>query len=157
LLKNFHILEGLFCTIGKAGMMSVALIKEITTYHAHIYFKDAAERAAAMVVREQIAERFAVRMGRVHEQPVGPHELPMYQVAFAPAGFAGLVPWLMLNRAGLTILVHPNTGNARRDHLVNACWLGAVLRIMRPELLPESRDSDIDDEIILNTNPKIVY
>lgn len=138
-------------------MMSVAPIKEITSYHAHIYFKDAAEREVAMMVRAQIAKRFVARMGRVHDKPIGPHELPMYQVAFGTAVFAGLVPWLMLNRAGLTILLHPNTSNARRDHLVHAMWMGAVLRIIRPEQLPESRDSDIDEATISNTNPILNY
>ena len=41
--------------------------------------------------------------------------------------FADFVPWLMLKRAGLTILVHPNTGAPRDDHLTHALWLGRVL------------------------------
>jgi aromatic ring-cleaving dioxygenase len=33
----------------------------------------------------------------------------------------------MLNRDGLTVLVHPETGNDLRDHGVHAVWFGAVL------------------------------
>jgi DOPA 4,5-dioxygenase len=41
--------------------------------------------------------------------------------------FASFVPWLMLNREGLTLLLHPDTGDAYADHTAHAAWLGAVL------------------------------
>lgn len=99
---------------------------EITGYHAHIYF-DEATRPAAMDVREEIGERFRVELGRVHDQPVGPHPKAMYQVAFEPDQFANILPWLMLNRAGLSVLVHPRTGNDVEDHETNPLWLGPQL------------------------------
>jgi aromatic ring-cleaving dioxygenase len=88
----------------------------IRSYHAHLYFRGPDERVAALRVREQIGARFSVQLGRVHDVPVGPHDEPMYQVAFAPETFASFVSWLMLNRQGLSVLVHPNTGRARDDH-----------------------------------------
>ena len=33
----------------------------------------------------------------------------------------------MLNRDGLTILLHPETGDDYRDHTAYAVWFGAVL------------------------------
>ncbi len=101
-------------------------LAEIHSYHAHVYY-DAASRARAERVRGWIAERFLVRLGAWHDRPVGPHPQGMFQVAFAPDVFAAFVPWLMLNRLGLTVLVHPNTDNERADHLVHALWMGAVL------------------------------
>ena len=44
----------------------------------------------------------------------------MYQVAFSPEEFARFVPWLMLNRGGLDVLVHPQTGDAYADHTEHA-------------------------------------
>jgi DOPA 4,5-dioxygenase len=98
----------------------------IEGFHAHIYY-DPKTRPIAERLRESIGAGFAVQLGRWHDQPVGPHPISMYQVAFAVAEFPRLVPWLMLNRAGLTILVHPLTGNDYDDHAHHALWLGAVL------------------------------
>jgi DOPA 4,5-dioxygenase len=35
----------------------------------------------------------------------------------------------MLNRDGLTILLHPETGDDYRDHTAHAVWFGAVLSL----------------------------
>lgn len=99
----------------------------IAGYHAHIYYPTDDARARAGVIREAILERWEVRMGRWRDMPVGPHPIPMYQVAFDAALFPEIVPWLMLNRNGLTILVHPETGDAVEDHATNPLWLGQKL------------------------------
>ena len=98
----------------------------ISCYHAHIYYDDASRGAAARI-REAIERNFKVEMGRWRDEPVGPHPQPMYQVKFDPEEFARIVPWLMLNRDGLNILVHPETTDAYTDHAVNALWLGEKL------------------------------
>ena len=98
----------------------------IAGYHAHIYY-DPASRTRAAILRERIGARFAVRLGSWHDQPVGPHPLAMYQVVFAAGQFAALVPWLALDRDGLDILVHPETGDDVADHTDHAIWLGARL------------------------------
>ena len=61
----------------------------------------------------------------------------MYQVAFGVDQFATLVPFLMINRRGLRVLVHPNTGAPRDDHVLHALWLGAPLAI-KADVLPVS-------------------
>ncbi|WP_244544216.1 MULTISPECIES: DOPA 4,5-dioxygenase family protein [unclassified Beijerinckia] len=127
----------------------------IIGYHAHIYFKDATERAVAETLRARIGERFRVQLGRWHDRLVGPHARPMYQVAFEVDQFAAFVPWLMINRAGLTILVHPDTRHPRQDHLVNALWLGEVLPILNVEQLPVSTVGEPDDAIVPNTTPTL--
>jgi DOPA 4,5-dioxygenase len=105
----------------------------IEGFHAHVYYAPET-RPIAERLREAIGASFAVQLGRWHDQPVGPHPVSMYQVAFAVAEFSRLVPWLMLNREGLTILVHPLTGNDYDDHAHHALWLGAVLPL-RLEML----------------------
>ena len=100
----------------------------ISGYHAHIYYQPATTRPAAARLREGLAAAFpAATIGSWHDEPVGPHTVAMYQVAFAVDDFARLVPWLMLNRGALDVLVHPLAGNAYDDHTVYAMWLGERL------------------------------
>ena len=106
---------------------------QISGYHAHIYY-DAATRKRAERLRAGIGERFAARLGSWHDEPVGPHPGAMYQVAFAIDEFSRLVPWLMLNRDGLDILVHPMTDDAVADHTRYALWLGNPLPLRADRL-----------------------
>jgi DOPA 4,5-dioxygenase len=100
----------------------------IADYHAHIYYDPATSRDRAARVRGWMEERFpAARMGRWHDVPVGPHPRAMYQIAFPADLLPAILPWLMLNRLGLPVLLHPNTDNARDDHLVHAVWMGEIL------------------------------
>ena len=56
-------------------------------------------------------------------------------VSDSTAGLAGLARLyrkaesalrLALHRGGLTVFIHPNTGNALRDHRDHAIWMGAI-------------------------------
>lgn len=100
---------------------------KIRGYHAHIYY-DPETRDAAQRVREGLA-RFDVRLGSWHDGPVGPHPKSMYQVLFSPGQFCAVVPWLMLHREGLDVLVHPETDDAVADHLERCLWLGTRLAL----------------------------
>lgn len=131
-------------------------IRTIESYHAHVYFDGAQARERAAILREAIGARFRVQMGRWRDQPVGPHPMAMYQVAFEKDLFSTLVPWLMLNRQGLTIVVHPNTDRPKDDHLKHALWLGAVLKL-DGSMLEESLAAlgRAQDEIVPNTAPTL--
>ena len=59
--------------------------------------------------------------------------------------FQSVVPWLMLNREGVDILVHLLTDDMVDDHSVYAVWLGTPIKLKldtmqrrgyRAELLP---------------------
>ncbi|MCB4455544.1 DOPA 4,5-dioxygenase family protein [Leisingera sp. McT4-56] len=100
----------------------------ITGYHAHIYF-DAATVDQARGLCQQAAERFSVEIGRVHEKNVGPHPMWSCQLAATPDQFAQLLPWLALNRNGLVVFAHPETGDALADHRDHGIWLGTGLEL----------------------------
>ncbi len=105
-------------------------------YHAHLYY-DPDTRAFAERLRLEIGQRFRVRVGSWHDEPVGPHPQAMFQLAFAAAEFARLVPWLQLNHGALCVLIHPMTQDAVADHSHFALWLGKPLPL-RLEVLPRA-------------------
>jgi DOPA 4,5-dioxygenase len=100
----------------------------IRHYHAHVYYDPASTREAAARLRERVAAAFpAAQLGRWHDELVGPHLRSMFQIAFPRELLSTLLPWLMLNRDGLTVLLHPGTGDDYADHTAHAAWLGEVL------------------------------
>ena len=101
---------------------------KIRGYHAHVYFDDATvDQARALC--ERALDAFGVAMRRVHERPVGPHPMYSCQLAASVEQFAELLPWLALNRGGLIVFSHPETGNDLEDHRDHGIWLGTGLKL----------------------------
>ncbi|WP_347559112.1 DOPA 4,5-dioxygenase family protein [Robbsia sp. KACC 23696] len=104
----------------------------IESWHAHVYF-DATSRDAAWHFRETIIAQLGERMqmGRFHERPVGPHPMWSYQLAFAPDQLAPMLSWLTVHHGPHDVFLHPNTGDALRDHRDCAVWIGRshILRL----------------------------
>ncbi|MGH7054074.1 MAG: DOPA 4,5-dioxygenase family protein [Stellaceae bacterium] len=115
-------------------------------FHAHVYY-DSATKPVAARLRETLIEKFKVEPGAFSDEPRGPHPISQFNVIFEIAEFQNIVPWLMLNREGLDVLVHPLTESSYDDHSKNALWLGTPvpmkLDILRPQysetLLPTSQ------------------
>lgn len=100
----------------------------ISEFHAHVYF-DAETAEQARELCEEARDRFGVAMGRMHERPIGPHPMGSCQLAFPPEKFGEVVPWLALNRGGLTVFVHPDTGDDIADHTEHAMWMGTMMAL----------------------------
>jgi aromatic ring-cleaving dioxygenase len=115
-------------------------------YHAHVYY-NAATKPAAAKLRETLIGKFKVEAGGFSDEPRGPHPISQFAVIFETPEFQNIVPWLMLNREGLDVLVHPLTESSYDDHSKNALWLGTPvpmrLDILRPKysesLLPTAQ------------------
>lgn len=101
-------------------------ISQISNYHAHVYF-DAKTVDQAQSLCLTAASTFDVKMGRVHQKNVGPHPMWSCQLLASPDQFAKLLPWLALNRDGLIIFTHPETGDHLVDHRDHGIWLGTGL------------------------------
>ncbi len=100
-------------------------IPPIRGFHAHVYFgPDSLQQARSLC--ELAAREFPLKMGRVHERPVGPHPDWSCQLAFKPELFGSLIPWLAMHRDGLVVFIHPITDNDLVDHRDRAIWIGAV-------------------------------
>src|SRR5689334_10455554 len=99
------------------------IMSTITGYHAHVYF-EAAERERAQRLCEAAHAAFGVTVGRMHDKPVGPHRRGSCQLTVANDQFATVLPWLVLNRNGLTVFTHAQTGDALKDPTEHVIWLG---------------------------------
>jgi DOPA 4,5-dioxygenase len=103
-------------------------VADIRGFHAHVYF-DAITRSTAARLHDELARQLGVKVGALHEKPVGPHAKGMFQVTITPEQFATVVPWLMVNRSGLSVLVHPTTEDTVADHDTSPLWMGQSLPI----------------------------
>jgi DOPA 4,5-dioxygenase len=103
-------------------------VADIREFHAHVYF-DATTRRTAERIHDALARHLGVKVEALHERPVGPHAKAMFQVTITREQFATVVPWLMVNRSGLSVLVHPTTDDAVADHDTSPLWMGESLPI----------------------------
>lgn len=101
-------------------------MSEITGFHVHVYYTQESLNAARALC-EAARDRFDLKMGRMHQKPVGPHPMWSCQLTVPTERFGELIPWLALNRDGLVVFVHPETGDDLADHTRHALWLGAML------------------------------
>ncbi|NRA87996.1 MAG: DOPA 4,5-dioxygenase family protein [Rhizobiales bacterium] len=101
---------------------------EIKGYHVHVYF-DENSVEQARILCETAAKMLNIKMGRMHEKNVGPHPMWSCLLAVSPTQFSELLPWLALNRNGLIVFSHPETGDDLADHTNHAIWLGTGLEI----------------------------
>jgi len=95
----------------------------IRDFHAHIYYdSEDVERAKTLAAAAQA--RFGVAVGHFHLRPVGPHPRGSVQLTVPTDQFGDVAQWLALNRAGLTIFAHAETGDDRADHTDHVIWFG---------------------------------
>lgn len=104
-------------------------------FDIHIYYfqKNSAQLKFARELWQRIRYEFPeLRIYRFWEEPIGPHPIAMFEVnLFTPAQFGAFVPWLVIHRGPLSVLVHPNTVDEKgesldeyRDHTQRATWMG---------------------------------
>lgn len=61
------------------------------------------------------------------DKPIGPHPVAMFEVnLFTPAQFGAFIPWLVIQRGPLSVLIHPNSApdEDERNHTQRAVWMG---------------------------------
>ena len=98
------------------------------TFHAHIYYEQSTfEKAKTLVAKAYDQE--GVTVGRMHEKPVGPHPVWSCQLLFHKEQLTNMMIWLLKNRKGLTIFIHPVSGDDLLDHTDYSIWLGKKLEL----------------------------
>lgn len=101
---------------------------QVREFHAHIYY-DEKTFEQARLLSEAARKQFSVAVGHLHQKPVGPHPCWSCQLTVRPEDFGEVIPWLALNRNGLVVFVHPDTGDDLKDHSEHALWMGEIKEI----------------------------
>ena len=95
----------------------------IHDFHAHIYY-DPADVERARQLAAAVQARFPVAVGHFHLRPVGPHPRGSVQLTVPTELFGDVAQFLALNRNGLTIFAHAETGEDLADHTQHVIWFG---------------------------------
>jgi aromatic ring-cleaving dioxygenase len=95
----------------------------IRDFHAHIYY-DPEEVELAKRLAAAAQERFSIAVGHFHLRPVGPHPRGSVQLTVPRDAFGDVAQFLALNRGGLTVFAHAETGDDLADHSRHVIWFG---------------------------------
>ena len=95
----------------------------IRDFHAHIYY-DPEEVELAKRLAAAAQERFPIAVGHFHLRPVGPHPRGSVQLTVPREAFGDVAQFLALNRSGLTVFAHAETGDDLADHSRHVIWFG---------------------------------
>eukprot|EP01084_Bolivina_argentea_P140793 247452_1 len=147
---------------------------KIGEYHFHVYFlqndKESVEKARWIqnqLIKEVINHQFLVVLAGINDtiltgidhstvpkfnmSPIGPHPFGSFEVWTPIQYFADVLSWFLINRGSLTILLHPLTDDAIKDHTENVMWLGTRYKI-NTSILSKSTDPPQYKELQLGYN-----
>jgi aromatic ring-cleaving dioxygenase len=112
----------------------------VRDFDAHVYYNRQTRSRAVRLNRQALKDLrdLPILVGELVDRCVGPHPCPMFEICFPRRSLSRMLLWLMEHRAGLTVLVHPVTGDDPRDHseAAGALWLGTPLRLDTSKLDP---------------------
>ncbi|MEM7646195.1 MAG: DOPA 4,5-dioxygenase family protein [Pseudomonadota bacterium] len=101
---------------------------EISDYHFHIYFEETGLKRVELIL-EKLKDFEELKIGRVHVRPVGPHPTGSCQVSVPSHLFEKALQWFLKERDGLSLFIHPLTGDDYLDHTDHAIWLGKPYKL----------------------------
>lgn len=84
------------------------------------------EAIFARELHERVRREFPeLRIYKFWDRPVGPHPTAMFEVnTFTPHQTGAFFSWLTVNRGPCSVLIHPNTNDAYKDHTELMSWMG---------------------------------
>lgn len=98
-------------------------------YHAHVYYDLENTSTAQQVLSAAQLETEVMRVFGLVPRKVGPHAKPMFEIHFQQQNKHMVLKWLEQHRAGLSVLIHQDSGDDLLDHTQNVLWLGQELPI----------------------------
>ena len=108
--------------------------KDIRAYDVHIYFEPGTLQGfEARQLAEGLRAAFPDDTSKAYDVPVtGPHTKPNVEVVIDKKALGEVMQFLQMHREGLSVLVHPRTGDEEEDHLRSALWLGEPVPMSEP-------------------------
>ena len=95
-------------------------------FHAHVYYDlGQADKMSAFHARAQAS---GLKVWKLFDKRVGPHDKPMLEMHFTDANQSEAWDWLRANHGEFSVLIHEDTGDDAYDH-EQAKWLGTPLQI----------------------------
>ena len=116
-------------------------------YHAHIYYelhdRDAAERLHRQLSTAKAAgELDAIPfVGEMRGANMGPHPKPQFEIHFLKHALPRVLE--LIERSGVTALVHPLTDDDLADHTTLGVWIGEPLPLKLSVLDPPGMNQGI--------------
>jgi len=106
----------------------------------HIYYMQHSESETkyARELHERIRREFPeLRIYKFWDRPIGPHPVAMFEVnVFTPHQTGAFFSWLTVNRGPCSVLIHPHTGDALKDHTELMSWMGRPYPLLTETLKP---------------------
>ncbi|CAF1414064.1 unnamed protein product [Adineta steineri] len=120
------------------------------SYHIHTYFlqKNENQVAEATALRSKFINQFKVDSCNdacgtwcpkichwdLNMAPAGPHPIGSWGIYVPLEQVTETISFISMYHGNLTILVHPNSGQVKTDHLVNGFWIKSMLPLDGDEL-----------------------
>jgi len=105
--------------------------------HIHVYFNELS-KPQAMSLRQMVVERFPdLTIGKTHDKPIGPHPTGNYVVLTPDERVAEVESFLKENHGGLSVLIHPVSGDDHHDHDDDHIrWIGKPVELIKAAFGP---------------------
>ena len=92
-------------------------------YHFHIYFNQD-QVGQVQDINKLLSQFPELKIGRIREEPVGPHPTGSCQITVPHSHFDTMIHWFFQHRADLDIFVHAVSGDDLKDHTEYVLWIG---------------------------------
>ncbi|CAF1543224.1 unnamed protein product [Rotaria magnacalcarata] len=113
------------------------------SYHIHVYFlqQNVNQTNEANLLRNRFLDEFNVDAcndecetwcpkichWEFNQAPIGPHPIGSWGIYLPLEQFIEAVSFISIYHGNLTVLLHPNSGRPKIDHLLNAFWIKTLL------------------------------
>jgi aromatic ring-cleaving dioxygenase len=78
-------------------------------FHAHIYYQN--DQVDEIKKLEEAGRASPLKVWKLFDQRVGPHDLPMLELHFNGESELAAVEWLKNHHGNLSVLIHEDTGD----------------------------------------------